>query len=138
MSNMWAFVLLRLRTNRQRVLGADLSLLRPRDKSPQTWILVSSSIGERLNRQRVLDVDLSLLRIRDKSPQNYTLVSFSLGERLNRQRVLGVDLSLLRIRDKIPRACEARILALLVTACHNVEYVGFYPFHDKKLNDNAY
>nr|ABB55304.1 hypothetical protein 12.t00005 [Asparagus officinalis]ABB55343.1 hypothetical protein 9.t00004 [Asparagus officinalis] len=71
---------------RQRVLGTDLSLLRIQDKSPQTRILVSSSIGKRLNRQRVLGVGLSLLRLRDKI--------------------------LRAIRDKIPRAYNARILEL--------------------------
>ena len=50
------------------MLDTDLSLLRLRDKIPQTWILVSFSLGKRLNRQRVLGADLSLLRIRDKIP----------------------------------------------------------------------
>ena len=71
-------------------------------------------------------------------PQIGILVSSLIGKRLNRQRVLGVDLSLLRLRDKIPRACEARIMVLLITTCHNVEYVIFRPFYGQRLTDNAY
>ena len=77
----------------------------------------------------MLGADQSLLRLRDKISQTGILVSFSIGKRLNRQHVLGVDLSLLRIRDKIPRTCEARIMVLLTTTCHNIEYVGFCSFY---------
>ena len=67
-SNTYTLPLLREQATRQRVLGADLSLLRIQDKSPQTRILVSSSIGKRLNRQRVLGVAYLYLGVEIKFP----------------------------------------------------------------------
>ena len=123
------------------MLGVGISFLRIQNEIPhacKAWIFFLLLItacrnveyaGEcsfqrlRTNRQRGLGTDLSLLRFQDRIPQNRTLVSFSIGKRLNRRNVLGVDISFLRIQDDIPHACKAWFLVLLITTCHNVEYV---------------